>query len=127
MDVTQFRLDFPEFADVSVYTNSMCTFWSTLGEQINSLEVFGSAYTALIELFTAHNLSIQATNISASSVGGIPTGNGGAISSKTVEQVSVDYDAASTAISGGGDFNSTSYGRQYLILRRQFTAGVMQV
>lgn len=127
MDITQFRLDFPEFADNTIYTDSMCSFWSVLGEQINSLEVFGSAYTQLIELFTAHNLSVQATNISASDVGGIPTGNGGAISSKTVEQVSVDYDSVSTAISGGGDFNSTSYGRQYLILRRQFTCGVMQV
>ena len=127
MDIAQFRLDFPEFADEDVYTDSMCSFWSVLGEQINSVEVFGSAYTALIELFTCHNLSIQARNIDASAVGGIPSGDGGAISSKTVEQVSVDYDSVSTAISGGGDFNSTSYGRQYLILRRQFTCGVMQV
>lgn len=127
MDVTQFRTDFPEFADEDVYTDSMCNFWAGLGQKINSEEVFGNAYIELIELFTAHNLSIQASNIAVSSVGGVPTGNGGAISSKTVGSVSVDYDSMSAAVADAGDYNLTSYGRQYVTLRRMMSHGVMQV
>lgn len=127
MDVAQFRLDFPEFADDDVYTDGMCEFWSGLGEQMNSLDVFGSVYNKLIELFTAHNISIQAKNIAVTDVGGVPTGDGGALSTKTVGSITMEYDTASSSVLDAGDFNLTSYGRQYVMIRNMFSCGVMQV
>jgi len=127
MDIAQFRLDFPEFADEDVYTDSMCGFWAGVGEQINSPEVFGGAYNQLIELFTAHNLVLQARAIKVSSVGGVPGREGGAITEKTAGSVTQQYDGASAGTPGQGNFNETVYGRQYLYLRKMFWHGAIAV
>jgi Protein of unknown function (DUF4054) len=127
MDVTQFRLDFPEFADEQVYTDAMCTFWAGIGAQINSPEVFGGAYNQVIELFTAHNLVLQAKAIDTVSVGGIPGRDGGAITDKKTGSVQQQYDSTSSSTVGQGNFNETTYGRQYLYLRKMFWQGAIAV
>ena len=127
MDIAQFRLDFPEFANTGTYTDAMCTYWSTLGESLNSPTVFGNVYTQLIELYTAHNLSIQAKNILTTTVGGIPAGDAGAINEQSEGTVSVSFDATSSSISGGSIFNQTYYGRQYLQLQKTYAKGVIPI
>ncbi len=123
MDITQFRLDFPEFSDDTVYTDSMITYWSTLAEKLHKEPRFGDVYTNIIELYTAHCIALQAQDIAASNTGGIPLGDGGTISEKTVGTVTIQYDTTWSFENNGGWFNQTIYGRQYLQLAKMFGKG----
>jgi hypothetical protein len=123
MDIAQFRLDFPEFSNDTVYTDSMCTYWSTLAEKLHSEARFGAVYNNIIELYTAHCITIQARDISVAASGGFPEGQAGAISSKSVGDVSVDYDTKWSFENNGGWFNTTIYGRQYLQLAKMYGKG----
>lgn len=125
MDITQFRLDYPDFKDADVYTDSMCTYWSTLAEKLHSPSVFGNVYTEVIEVYTAHCLTVQESNIQDSQSGNAPGQEAGAVSSKTVGSVSLAYETAATMELDGGWFNLSKYGRQYLQLAKMFGCGGM--
>lgn len=128
MDIAQFRLDFPQFDDDTKYTDEMCAMWSELAESLHSREVFPEpAYTRLIELYTAHNISIQYKDIFTSMVGGIPTGDAGAMTVKDQGTVAYTFDGANAAIPNGGQYNVTDYGRQYLQLRNIYAKGCIQI
>lgn len=127
MDITQFRTQFPEFADAARYTDDTITFWSGIGEQLISADRFGNLFTQAVSLFTAHNLVLQAGNIASSASGAIPGTTGGAVASKTVGSVSVSYDNASAMEPGAGHWNQTVYGRQYVQLVRLFGQGCYQL
>ena len=127
MDIAQFRLDFPEFSDTQKYTDAMCTLWSENGERLNAPKIFGGDYTLLIELFTAHNLSLQAKDIFTSAVGGIPTGDAGAMTTKTQGEVTYQFDGAASSLQNAGTYNQTIYGRQYWQLRSVYTKGGIQL
>jgi Protein of unknown function (DUF4054) len=125
MDIAQFRLDFPEFGNDTRYTDSMCAYWSALAENLHDNDRFGAVYTNLIELYTAHCLTIQARDIAVSNDGGFPEGQAGAVTSKSVGSVSVDYESQFSFDKNGTWFNSTIYGRQYLQLAKMFGKGVL--
>jgi hypothetical protein len=67
MDIPLFRQTFPEFSDNTVYTDVIITFWSDLAECEINQDRFGCAYTAAVNLYTAHNISIAAQNENQSS------------------------------------------------------------
>lgn len=127
MDIPQFRLDFPEFESAVVYPDSMITLWSTLGEKLTSVDVFGDVYSMAVQLFTAHSIVIAAKNVRESSVGANVGAEAGAISSKTVGSRSVSYDSASSSQANAGYFNQTIYGRQYYSLVQLFGTGCYQL
>ena len=127
MDLTQFRLDFPEFSDTTRFPNSSLTFWSGMGERLISADRFGDLYTQAVELFTAHNITLAAQNSAASAAGGLPGGAGGPISSKAVGSVNVSYDNASVMLPNAGHWNQTVYGRQYIQLVRLIGQGAYQL
>ncbi|MCK4883534.1 MAG: DUF4054 domain-containing protein [Candidatus Diapherotrites archaeon] len=123
----QFRLDFPEFADDTKYTDSMVSFWSGLGLKLISESNFDDVYDEAISLFTAHNLAIQAGNISASAGGGAVGGLSGAIGSKSVGSASISYDTASSMEPDAGHWNTTTYGKQFISLMRLYGGGGLHV
>lgn len=125
MDIAQFRLDYPQFANDTVYTDNMCTYWSTLAEKLHSPARFGDVYTNIIELYTAHCITLQAGEIAVANNGGFPAGMAGAVTSKRVGNVSVNYDQQYSFENNGGWFNSTMYGRQYLQLAKMYGKGGM--
>lgn len=127
MDIAQFRLDFPQFTNTSTYTNSMCTYWSTLAEKLHAEDRFGDVYTNIIELYTAHCITLQAAEIATANQGGFPAGMAGAVTSKTVGDVSVAYDSQYSFENNAGWFNSTLYGRQYLQLAKMYGKGGIMV
>lgn len=127
MDLAQFRLDFPEFSDTGRFPNSSLTFWSGTGEKLISQDRFGDLYTQAVELFTAHNITLAAQNVAASSAGGLPGGAGGPIASKAVGSVNVSYDNASVMLPNAGHWNQTVYGRQYIQLTRLIGQGCYQL
>jgi len=123
MDIAQFRLDFTQFADEDVYTDSMCTYWSNQAEKLNSEAQFGEVYNDVIELYTAHCITLQAGEIATANQGGFPAGMAGAVTSKKVGDVSVNYDSQYSFENDAGWFNLTIYGRQYLQLKRMYGKG----
>jgi hypothetical protein len=124
--IAQFRIDFPEFADDAVYTDNIITYWSNLAIKLISETRWGDAYVDGINLFVAHNITLQVQDIKATGGGGIP-GSSGAVASKSVGQASKSYDTGNSSIKNGGDWNSTSYGKRYLKLVRLFGTGMVVV
>ena len=127
MDIAQFRTDFPEFADAVRFPNGTITFWSGLGEKLNSQDKFGDMWVQAVELFTAHNLVLAAGNVAASAAGGLPGGTAGTVQSKAVGSVNVSYDTAGAMETNAGHWNQTTYGRQYIRLARLIGQGCYQL
>jgi hypothetical protein len=125
--IVQFRIDFPEFADDAVYTDNIVAYWSRLAIKLIIESRWGDVYVDGINLFVAHNITLQAQDIKATSGGGVPGSVSGATSQKAVGQVSTSYDTTSSAVKNGGEWNATSYGRRYLKLSRLFGAGGLHV
>jgi hypothetical protein len=129
MDITQFRKDFPEFSDVALYPTAMVTFWSAIAEQTTSQPKYGDTYTAVVKLATAHYITLEGLNQKTAANGGTPGQSAGVVSSKSVGDVSVSYDTTIGTITGDdvGQWNATTYGRQYFSLARLFGAGCVQL
>lgn len=123
MDIAQFRLDFPQFKDTDVYTDDMCTYWSNQAERLHAPSRFGDMYNDIIELYTAHCITLQAGEIAVAANGGFPAGMAGAVTSKKVGDVSINYDSQYSFENDAGWFNSTMYGRQYVNLARMYGRG----
>lgn len=127
MTIEQFRRDFPEFTDASVYPDAQVQFWMTLAKRLVNETRWGDLTSQGIELATAHYLVLARRNQRVAEKGGIAGGQVGPESSKSVDKVSVSYDTAAARLDGGGAWNLTTYGIQYLNLCRLFGAGGLQL
>lgn len=112
MDVAAFRLNFPEFGDVTKYTADMIAFWQGLGEKLLNEERWGEFYSEGLQLFVAHQIALAAKNASTSS-SNIPGTGTGILSGKSVGGVSINYDTSSVTLQDAGNYNMTQYGRQF--------------
>lgn len=121
MDIAQFRIDFPEFTDATTYPTAMIKFWSRLAEVRMNVLRWGNLYPYGVELCTAHYITVASKN--ATSPGGV----GGMVASKSVGPAAVSYDTASISIDGAGDWNATSYGRQWKQLANIVGMGGIQL
>lgn len=127
MDAATFRTDFPEFADATAYPDAAVNFQINLATLRMPEDRWQDLLPYGIELFTAHYLAVARKNIQTASAGGVPGGGMGVVNSKTVDKVSVSYDTALASLEGGGHWNLTSYGVQYLQLARMIGAGGIQL
>lgn len=127
MDIEQFRLNFPEFSDVTRYPDSQIDFWSCIAmAQVNAC-VWGAMYWKGVQLYTAHEIALAAQNAQTAASGGVPGTGGGIASSKTVGSVSVSYDPNTTTEKDAGWWNLTNYGKQFYRLAMMFGAGAIQL
>jgi hypothetical protein len=119
-DIEQFRLDFPEFAIGSpyTYTDEMITFWAGIGDQLLNTERWATLRTYGLELFVAHNITLQMMNIGSVAAGESPGTATGLINSQGAGGISIGIDTQAIIEKDGGDYNSTQYGRQFLRLSR---------
>lgn len=125
--IAQFRQDFPEFTDPVRYPNSMITFWSTIAiAQVNAC-LWGDLTVQGIELYTAHEITLQARDIATSTNGGFPGQSSGIANQKTVGNTSIGYDASTQTEKDAGWWNQTTYGKQFIRLTRIFGAGAVQL
>ena len=102
MDASQFRQDFPEFADVTQYPNSAVDLWLSLGIKTLPADRWCDYLDVGLELFTAHNLALAAGNQLAAAVGGAPGQVKGPLTSKSVDKVSAGYDTGAITLQDGG-------------------------
>lgn len=127
MDPNQFRLDFPEFDNATVYPDTNLLFWSTIAAQLIDMGQWASLYNQAVELFVAHNIALAAQERAQTASGGIPGSANGVIAAKTVGNVSVNYDNTDVMEPGAGHWNQTTYGRQYIRLARMIGQGCLQL
>lgn len=127
MDATQFRTDFPEFADTTAYPDATVNLWLGVAQTTLPADRWGALLDLGTELFIAHHLAIGAGNKKAAAAGGIPGAAGGVIASKSVDKVSVSYDTTAGTIEGGDFWNRTTYGIEFLRYARMMGAGGIQL
>lgn len=128
MDITEFRLAFPEFADETKYPDPMITFWSSAADLLLNETRWGTLYTHGIWLFTAHNIILASADVASADSGAYPgAGIGGLVSNKGVDGVSIGYDTGATRLEGAGNYNMTKYGRELWWLMNLVGMGGYQV
>jgi hypothetical protein len=126
MTPSQFRQDFPEFADTSRYPDSQVQMWLTAAVSLVNERRWMELTTLGLELVTAHYLTLGVRDVATGNAGGTPGEVKGPTTSKAVDKVSVGYDSAAATIEDGGSWNLTSYGIRYITLARMMGAGGLQ-
>lgn len=124
---TQFRQDFPEFSDPTVYTDSQITLWLGVSVLLVNACRWGDLYNLGVELVTAHHLAIAMRDQTAAAVGGVPGTMTGPLASKAVDKVSASYDTGAAALDNAGFWALSSYGIRFLTIARMMGAGALQV
>lgn len=127
ISAAQFRLDFPEFSDVTLYPDTQYAFWYGVSAKMMDATRWGELLDAGSELFVAHQLVLSA-RAAAEAVNGTPPGTQvGPIGSQSVDKVSISFDNASGVEADGGHWNMTSYGTRYLRLAKMIGVGAIQI
>lgn len=115
-----FIVQYPEFEDISVYSQSSVEQWLSNSINLVNVDVWGSIYNHGVYLLTAHNL-VMFNNMTA-----LKQGTQGLLTSKSVKGVSASIDYSLTTIATAGLYNKTIYGQMYYQLQSQF-AGCVQI
>ncbi|CAD5276704.1 conserved hypothetical protein [Bosea sp. 62] len=123
-----FREHFPEFADVTSYPDGSVSYWLGIGALMLRPDRWADLLDHGLELFTAHHIALAQQAVRSSASGAVPGANTGVVTGKTVDKVSVSYDAGSTTLdTGAGHWNATTYGVQFLQLARMAGSGGWQL
>jgi hypothetical protein len=119
-DPPTFRAAFPEFGDAGIYPDTQVQAYLDLGSVLAGPR-WGSLRQTGAHLICAHMLSLSRyaqlrAGGGSGAAAGAPGINAGLLTSKSVSKVSVGYDVSSVMMEGGGPWNYTAYGGQYLWL-----------
>ena len=127
MDPTQFRTDFPEFANTTMYPDAVINFEIGIATQMLNATRWGTMLNTGIELWVAHNLVLAAQAAEDSALGNTPGEVPGPTTAKGVDKVSVSYDAQSVTLDDAGYWNLTRYGIRFWQMARMMGAGGIQL
>lgn len=125
--VDSFKTDFCEFSDIALYRDEDIAFWLKYALLLLNPNRWGNLLDLGIELFVAHNLTIERQAKMASANGAPPGLATGIISAKSVDSVSISYDTNSAMEKDAGQWNLTTYGQRYWRMMQMFGAGPIQV
>jgi hypothetical protein len=125
--VMGFRTAFPEFMNTETYPDALILGWSTVAIALVNCRLWRSQTTLGINLYIAHEITLEAQSIAAACIGGTPGGQTGVLNTKTVGSVTAGYDTQQAAEKDSGWWNLTSYGKQFIRLARIFGAGALQL
>lgn len=127
-DVNKFRTDFPLFSDDVRYPDAQVQFRLDLaGTMLNEKNTGKALFPYLVELFVAHYLVLYDQDRRAVAAGGSGGASTGAVSSKSVDKVSVSYDTSVTLNADAGFWNTTRYGAEFWQYLRLAGAGGRQL
>ena len=127
MDIAQFRVDFPEFANTTNYPNAQITFWASVAEKMVIEDIWDDMYEAGVNLYVAHELVLARQNAMIAANGGLPGQGSGIAANKTVGSVTVGYELTHNSEKNAGWWNLTNYGKQFYRLTQIFGAGCIQL
>ncbi|MBX4508232.1 hypothetical protein CF032_16310 [Klebsiella oxytoca] len=124
----KFRTDFPQFADEDKYPTPMIQARLNLADVLMSEARFGEdIFPYVVELFVAHYMGLYAADMRSAAVGASGGANSGVQTSKSVDKVSVGYDASITLNPDAGFWNNTRYGSEFWEYLMIFGAGAIQL
>lgn len=123
----QFRLDFPEFASETQYTNAMIAFWYGMANSMLNVRRWGEQRIYGLSLLVAHNITLAAADVADVAAGADPGRSSALIGSQGAGGVSVSFDNSASLENNAGQFNETRYGRMYIRLARQIGIGAIFV
>lgn len=126
-DVAGFRKSYPEFSDTGRFTDGMINNWATIATALVNPSAWGTQVGLGINLYVAHEITLQAQSVATAALGGTPGQQSGPVNSKTVGSVTAAYDTQQIAEKDAGHWNATMYGKQFLRLSRIFGAGAIQL
>ena len=117
-DIAKFRSDFPEFdaSNPQVYSDSQITFWAGVGESLLNERRWGDLLPYGLELFVAHHISLAKAEQEASTLGQVAGQGAGLVSGEGAGGVSFNLDTQATLKSNAGNYNLTTYGREFYAL-----------
>lgn len=127
MSPSTFREDFPEFNDTVKYPDSTVNFFIILGQKMLNADRWGDVLDYGIGLVVAHHLTIAARDQETAELGGTPGKVVGIETSKSVDKVSITFDAGGIAYDNAGFWNMTSYGIRFYQMLRITGAGGIQL
>ncbi len=127
MDISVFRAAFTEFTDTAKYPDALVSFWATLATAQVNADRWGTQTTLGIQLYVAHEITLEAQSQASAAIGGVPGAQSGPTNTKTVGSVTIGYDTDQTKEKDAGFWNLTVYGKQFIRLARIFGAGVIQL
>lgn len=117
-DIAAFKESFSEFADSD---DAAIFFWVGIVENLLNEKRFGAAlYNKMLFLGTAHYLKLSKNGGGAAGGTGA---DGRLIASKSVGGVSISYDNTAGQTQNAGQFNETTYGKQFSQLLKLFGGG----
>lgn len=123
----QFRTQFPEFLDTTVYPDQQIDFWAVVAQKQVRECVWVDQWLLGVSLYVAHEITLAAQNAKTAGAGGMPGTSGGVANTKTVGSVTVGYDSQVTSEKDAGYWNLTNYGKQFYRLMRIFGAQCIQL
>lgn len=127
VNAASFRATFPDFTDATKFPDPEVDFWLGLGLLLLSAGRWGNLLDYGLQLFVAHNLSLQATSSKASAGGQSPGQIQGPLTSASVDKVSYSRDPGSAMDPANGHWNLSTYGLRYIRLVNMVGAGPLQV
>jgi hypothetical protein len=125
--VTGLREAFTEFGDTTNYPDSFVEYWIGVGEILLPADRWSTMLDHGIYLYACHEMALEAHAVRTAANGGVPGQNLGILTNKSVDKVSMGYDASSAANKDAGHWNLTIYGNRFYRLMMMFGAGPIQV
>ena len=122
---TQFRTDFPAFANTTVYPDTSVNIWAITADLLLDANAWGDLLSIGEELFIAHNLVLDGMGNAEGQRGGLVGFAKGPVSSESGDKVSISYAVQAAMEEGAGHWNMTSYGQRYWALMRMVGTGVV--
>ncbi|VUT17279.1 hypothetical protein SB6413_02226 [Klebsiella pasteurii] len=124
----QFRAAFPQFDDETKYPTPMIQARLALADALLSESRFGEdVFPYVVGLYVAHYLYLYAADMRGLAVGTAGGANSGVQTSKSVDKVSVSYDASATLDPNAGFWNNSRYGSEFWEYLMLFGAGAIQL
>ncbi|MBP2155752.1 DUF4054 domain-containing protein [Erwinia rhapontici] len=125
--VSDFRRDFPQFADETKFPDPVIQFRLNLADTLIDGSAMGDMFPYLAELFVAHYMVLYAADKASGAVGGAGGATSGVVASKSVDKVSVSYDNSSTLNADAGFWNFSRYGAEFYQMLMLFGCGGIQL
>lgn len=125
--MADFRKSLPEFTNTEIYPDFVISGWAIVATKQVDCRIWKNETGLGINLYVAHEITLEAQSIQAAKIGGVPGMQSGPVNSKTVGSVTVGYDSQQAAEKDAGWWNLTVYGKQFIRLARIYGAGAVQL
>jgi hypothetical protein len=109
----QFVADFPAFNDSAAYPENTIQMYLTLANNSLNPGRFGQMLNIATELFVAHFLTLDYLDARSARAGNPMGQQAGAIGSKSVGGVSINYALGYDTELGAGHWNLSTFGKRY--------------